>query len=157
MYRTDTDSSSEEECNMWRAVTHADSRLNAEAEEFCPRRASLTEWPEMALENRGAHWRGTGGGETCGRGRDWSVSWWTWECTEWCWDMEGQTKEGQIAPAYLHIWPARTTNFSPDEHLQCHCDQPFGNQLWPLGWITISVSFSGWADIEGSIEFHNLI
>lgn len=39
MYWTDTDSSSEEECHIWRAVTRADPPLNAEAEEICPRRA----------------------------------------------------------------------------------------------------------------------
>lgn len=48
-YRTDTDSSSEEEYRLWTSVRHAETPLNAEAEEFCPRTETLQDRPERAL------------------------------------------------------------------------------------------------------------
>lgn len=48
-HQRDTDSSSDDECEMWTAVRYANPTLNAGAEEFCPRTETHKERPEPEL------------------------------------------------------------------------------------------------------------
>ncbi|KAI4871899.1 hypothetical protein NFI96_003182 [Prochilodus magdalenae] len=49
-YQTDSDSSSDEEYQLWTTVRHADPPLNVEAEEFCLQGETIKEVPERTVE-----------------------------------------------------------------------------------------------------------